>query len=102
MAFVVKDCKQVKSTTMTDNLASGSVTVLDIAANYDANDNTKSIIKGTVTVISGEVVVLELIDDAAPTVAIATIKTDISGTYGFAFTPSGAAKYSLNVYKVLN
>ncbi|MGL5756782.1 MAG: hypothetical protein ACRCYC_15735 [Paraclostridium sp.] len=102
MAFVVKDCKQVKSTTMADNLAAGSVTVLDIAANYEANDSTKSIIKGTVTVVSGEAVILELVDDAAPTVAIATLKTDTSGTYGFAFTPSGTAKYSLNVYKVLS
>ncbi|MEG2985874.1 MAG: hypothetical protein RR835_14345, partial [Peptostreptococcaceae bacterium] len=80
MAFVVKDCKKVKSTTMTDNLAAGSVTVLDIAANYEANDSTKSIIKGTVTVVSGESVILELVDDAAPTVAIATLKTDTSGT----------------------
>lgn len=100
MAFVIKDCKQVKSATMATTLPIGTVTVVNITTNYATDDATKSIIKGTVN--TSETVVLVLTADDAPDTIIATVKTDASGVYGFAFTPTADKKYSLDVYKIVS
>lgn len=95
--MAIIDCKILNQSVT--SVTGGTISSVNLTGAF-ADDSTKTIIKGAVTISSGETVVIQLVDTTSNIVA-ASMVTDTDGTYGFVFTPVAGSTYVIEAYRVL-
>lgn len=105
MAIVIKDCKIAKISE-TATIVPGTIYTLDQTVSYTADDSSKIMLKGSITLPTDESVALELIginstDSSETSVALIKLDTTVGGIakYGFLFTPTTGFTYKINIYR---